>query len=130
MKFAIAIDNGVVAAHFGRCPQYLLVDIEGEEQVVNQQVVSNPGHSPGAIPEFLHKHGVEVIIAGGMGMRAVGLFQQFNIQTLLGIDGIVDDVVAKLVKGELKGGESLCHPGAGKGYGIDKTVCDHTNDAE
>ncbi|RKY34061.1 MAG: dinitrogenase iron-molybdenum cofactor, partial [Candidatus Omnitrophota bacterium] len=105
-------------------------DIEGEEQVVNQQVVSNPGHSPGAIPEFLHKHGVEVIIAGGMGMRAVGLFQQFNIQTLLGIDGIVDDVVAKLVKGELKGGESLCHPGAGKGYGIDKTVCDHTNDAE
>ena len=28
--------------------------------------------------------------------------------------------------GTLEGGESLCKPGAGKGYGLDKTECDHS----
>ena len=39
--------------------------------------------------------------------------------------GRIDDAIDKLVKGTLKGGESLCKPGAGKGYGLDKTQCDH-----
>jgi len=36
----------------------------------------------------------------------------------------------KLKKGTLKGGESLCSPGAGKGYGVEKTECDHPNEED
>ena len=52
------------------------------------------------------------------------LFKEKNIRLLVGISGSIDETVDKLVKGVLKGGESFCNPGKGKGYGIDKTACD------
>jgi predicted Fe-Mo cluster-binding NifX family protein len=127
LKVAISTEGDLVSAHFGRCPSFTLVDIEGG-QIVKKEVVSNPGHQPGAIPLFLHKKGVNCIIAGGMGARAVGFFNEFEIQAIVGISGTIDEIVKKIQEGTLKGGESLCKPGAGKGYGLDKTVCDHPNE--
>ena len=124
MKVAISTDGDFVSAHFGRCPSYTLVDIE-EGKVVGKEVVNNPGHQPGNIPQFLHGKGTKCIIAGGMGMRAVGFFNEFGIQTIVGISGRIDEVIEKLQDGTLKGAESLCNPGAGKGYGLDKTECEH-----
>jgi hypothetical protein len=43
----------------------------------------------------------------------------------MGVDGKVDEIIEKISNGTLQGGESLCKPGAGKGYGLDKTECDH-----
>jgi len=43
----------------------------------------------------------------------------------VGVSGKIEDVVQKLLAGELEGGESLCHEGAGKGYGFEKSECDH-----
>jgi predicted Fe-Mo cluster-binding NifX family protein len=60
-----------------------------------------------------------------MGMRATSFFEEFGIETIVGISGKIDDVIEQLKKGTLKGGESLCKPGSGKGYGLDKTECDH-----
>ena len=94
---------------------------------VNTEVVDNPGHMPGHIPKFLHEKGVVCIIAGGMGARAEGFFQEFGIKMIIGVQGKISEVVQKLQDGTLEGGESLCKPGAGKGYGLDKSVCDHPN---
>ena len=85
---------------------------------------------PGAIPQFLQQKGVGVIIAGGMGMRASGFFDELGIKTIVGISGRIDEVVEKLSKGTLEGGESLCRPGSGKGYGIEKTECDHPDSVD
>lgn len=124
MKIVISTDNGLVSAHFGRCPEFTLVDIvEGE--VKNKSIIPNPGHHPGFLPKFFHDMGVEQIVAGGMGIRAQGLFQQLGITAIPGVSGTVEDTIKNLVSGTLKGGESLCRPGAGKGYGIDKDECDH-----
>ena len=127
MKVAISTDRNFVSAHFGRCPSFTLVDIENG-QVVKKKVIDNPGHHPGFIPEFLHKKGVECIVCGGMGMRAIGFFRELGIKTILGISGEIDEVVEKLQKGVLEGGESLCKPGSGKGYGVEKTECDHPHE--
>lgn len=124
MRIAISTDEDFVSAHFGRCPHFTIVDIENSS-VVNKEIVANPGHSPGFIPQFLHQKGVEVIIAGGMGMRATGFFDQFGIKTIVGVSGKIDEIIEQLLKGALKGGESLCKPGSGKGYGVEKTECDH-----
>ena len=129
MRVALSTDGDFVSAHFGRCPLFTFVDIE-DGKVVAKEVISNPGHEPGYIPEFLHQKGVECIIAGGMGMRATGFFENYGIKTIVGVWGKVDEVIDKLVQGKLEGGESLCKPGAGKGYGIDKTVCDHNEQNE
>ncbi|MBN2830887.1 MAG: NifB/NifX family molybdenum-iron cluster-binding protein [Candidatus Omnitrophica bacterium] len=129
MRIAISTDGEFVSAHFGRCPSFTLVDI-GNGKVTKKGEVANPGHQPGAIPQFLHQKGANCIIAGGMGMRATSFFEEFGIQVIVGISGKIDDVIEQIKKGTLQGGESLCKPGAGKGYGLDKEVCDHPNEKD
>ncbi|MDD5084816.1 MAG: NifB/NifX family molybdenum-iron cluster-binding protein [Candidatus Omnitrophica bacterium] len=124
MRVAISTDGDLVSAHFGRCPSFTIVDIEGNK-VVKKEVVNNPGHQPGLIPQFLHTRGVNCIVAGGMGARAEMFFNDLGIRVVVGIEGRIDDVIEKVLKGTLEGGESLCKPGLGKGYGLDKTECDH-----
>ena len=125
MKAAISTDGDYVSAHFGRCPFFTIIDIE-DGKIKKKETISNPGHHPGFIPQFLHERGVECIIAGGMGTKATGLFNEMNINTIVGISGKIDNVISQILNGILKGGESLCRPGAGKGYGFDKTEGDHT----
>jgi len=127
VRIAISTDGGFVSEHFGRCPSFTLVDIE-DGKVTSTTVLENPGHQPGAIPKFLHQKGVNRIVAGGMGMRARGFFDEAGIRAILGVTGKIDDVIRALLSGTLEGGESLCKPGAGKGYGLDKAVCDHPDE--
>ncbi len=127
MKIAISTEQNQVSAHFGRCPSFTVVTIQ-DGKVMTKEVLSNPGHMPGAIPKFLHEKGVGCIIAGGMGARAQGFFQEFGIKTIMGVEGQIDSVINDMLAGTLKGGESLCKPGGGKGYGFDKTVCDHPHE--
>ena len=124
MKIAISTDGIHVSAHFGRCPSFTILDIE-EGSVTRKEVIDNPGHHPGFLPQFLKEKGVECIIAGGMGNKAVGLFNQHGIRQILGVTGTIDETVSHLLEGTLEGGESLCKPGAGKGYGIEKDECNH-----
>ena len=129
MRIAISTDRGNVSAHFGRCPSFTIVDIENG-RVTNKEEIVNPGHHPGFLPQFLHDKGVSCIVAGGMGQRAVQLFAEQGIERVVGISGTINDVVDKIAGGKLEGGESLCRPGAGKGYGLDKTECDHPEDGK
>jgi predicted Fe-Mo cluster-binding NifX family protein len=127
MRIAISTDGDLVSAHFGRCPGFTIVDL-ADGKVVHQEVLPNPGHEPGVIPQFLHQRGAECIVCGGMGGRATGLFSQLGIKVIAGVEGRVADVISKLEKGTLQGGASLCQPGAGRGYGIAKTECDHPHE--
>lgn len=124
MKAAISSDNNYVSAHFGRCPYFTVIEII-DGKIAEQWKLDNPGHSPGLIPEFLHKEGINYIIAGGMGNRAQMFFEEYGIKTILGVSGPIENVIKQLEEGTLVGGESLCSPGSGKGYGVEKSVCDH-----
>ena len=120
MKIAISTDGDQVSAHFGRCPSFTLIEVE-DDKVKSKEVIPNPGHHPGFLPQFFHERGVEYIIAGGAGWRAQSLFAEKGINLIVGISGTIEETIEKLLKGELKGGENICRPGAGKDYGIPKT---------
>lgn len=124
MKIAISTDGEYVSAHFGRCPLFTIVEFKNGE-IAEKEVINNPGHHPGFLPQFFREMGVECIIAGGMGNKAMSLFDQYEVQQIVGITGKIEDTISHILEGTLKGGESLCNPGGGKGYGIDKTECDH-----
>jgi predicted Fe-Mo cluster-binding NifX family protein len=127
MRVAISTDGDYVSEHFGRCPNFTILDLE-KGKVIERKSIDNPGHSPGFIPQFMNERGVKLIICGGMGARASGMFEELGIETIAGVSGKINDVISKLEKGTLEGGESLCKPGAGRGYGVEKTVCDHPHE--
>ena len=60
--------------------------------------------------------------------KAGELFKQYNIEMQTGVEGRVEDVIQKLAQGTLTGGASPCTPGEGRGYGIEKTECDHVDE--
>ena len=119
MKIAISTDSGMVSEHFGRCPHFTIVEIK-DNKVVNKETIDNPGHRTGFLPKFLSEQKVECVIAGGAGFRAQQFFSEFGIKLITGVQGKIDDVIDSFLKGEIKEGESLCKPGAGRGYGIEK----------
>jgi len=123
MRIAISTENGAVAQHFGRCPEYTIVDIE-DGKIIRKEVVLNPGHQPGAIPKFLNELKVDCVICGGMGRRAQEIFRNLGIDTLIGVTGSIDSVIDKILEGTIEGGESLCDHSYGKG-GRHGGGCDH-----
>lgn len=124
MKVAISTDNGYVSAHFGRCPEFTILEIN-DGKIIARETIQNPGHHPGYLPVFFEQMGVEAVIAGGGGARAQMLFAEKNIQFILGVTGKIDTVIDRLCQGELEGGESLCDHGAGHGHGEGHHECGH-----
>lgn len=111
--------EGSLSAHFGRCPFYVLVDVEGDK-IVGFQVVDNPhfpNHQPGVIPQFIHSQKANVMIAGGMGPRAIDLFTQFGIDVATGVQGKVRDVVEAYLRGDIQGIIPCEHHGHNHGCG-------------
>jgi len=113
MRIAIATDNGRVAEHFGRCPEYTIIDIE-DNKIKEKSSFQNPGHSPGLIPQLMNEKKVNCMIAGGMGRRAVGFFEDFGIKTIIGVTGNIDEVIRTYLEGKLQSSESVC---SGHGLG-------------
>jgi len=120
---------GSVSQHFGRAPEFTFVSIENNK-VVEKKVLPNPGHEVGSIPSFINEQGAKGMIVGGIGHRAIDFFSQYGIEVIKGVTGQIDDVIAKVLDGTLEGGENICSPGGGKGYGVEKihTDADDNND--
>ena len=120
MRVAISADdsNGlssVVSPHFGRCPYYAFVDVEGRE-VRQVNVLDNPyygHHQPGQVPGFIERQGADVMLTGGMGGRAIGFFEQYGIEAVTGAGGTVQHALEQYLGGTLQGAapcrESIVH---------------------
>ena len=108
MKIATAAMGTNVAGHFGHCENFILFDTE-DGKIVSQKSIPNPGHKPGFLPNFLGDLGVEVIIAGGMGGGAVDIFNERNIEVIVGVTGDSTAAVERYLRGELKSTGEVCH---------------------
>ena len=112
MRIAIsaANNNGLdsrVSEHFGRCPYFIIVEVEGQE-VTGVTTVDNPyygNHAPGQVPTFINSQGAQVMLTGGMGHRAVSFFQQYGIEAVTGASGTVRQALQSYLGGELSGAE-------------------------
>ena len=106
--------NSTVSLHFGRCPYYLIVQVKANK-ILSWNSIINPyfdNHgSPGKVPAFIHDQGAKVIIAGGMGQRAVSFFQEFGIEAVTGTEGKIISILEDYFKGGLKGHEACAHEG-------------------
>ena len=103
--------SGQMSQHFGRCPYYLIVDVEGDE-IKKTDSVNNPyynNHVPGMVPQFINEQAVNVMIAGGMGPRAIDMFTNLGIEVVTGAIGNAGNVLQAYLRGEISGVEPCEH---------------------
>jgi predicted Fe-Mo cluster-binding NifX family protein len=123
MRIAVSSEskNGldsIVAEHFGRCPAFVLVDVEnGVIGAVHS--VDNPfypNHEPGQVPNFIASQGANVMLTGGMGGRAIMFFQQANVEAVTGASGTVRQAVELYLGGGLQNA-APCQESVEHGHG-------------
>lgn len=81
--FAIPLEGGKLCSHFGHCEQFSIINVE-DKSIMADKLVTPPPHEPGLLPRWLADMGVTNIIAGGMGQRALDLFEQNKIDVNYG----------------------------------------------
>jgi predicted Fe-Mo cluster-binding NifX family protein len=110
-----------IGAHFGHCEVYTLVDV-AEGRIAGVATLPGIPHEEGgclAAVDHLASQGVQVLIAGGLGMRPLGGFNQAGIEVYRGSG--LDDVAAA-VREWIGGGlprftrESACGGGSHGGH--------------
>jgi predicted Fe-Mo cluster-binding NifX family protein len=112
MRIAVSADTNnelesQVAHHFGRCPFFAIVEVEGTE-FKSVEVINNPfyaRHQPGQVPGFIQSQNANVMLSGGMGRRAIQFFEGYGIHAATGAYGTVRQAVESYLGGELRGAE-------------------------
>ncbi len=107
-KFAIPTVNKMLTPHFGHCENFAIVSTENDN-IISIQFIDPPVHQPGAYPKFLADQGVNVIISGGMGIKAQELFAQNNIEVCIGVSSNSPQyIVEQYLQNQLETGQNLC----------------------
>jgi len=134
MRIAISADNkkgmdSIVAPHFGRCPHFILVDVDGCEVLAVSEIDNPyyPNHEPGQVPAFIHSQGANVMLTGGMGGRAITFFQQFGIEPVTGAGGTVRRALEAYLGGMLSGA-AACAESQAHGHGAVATTTGYEKD--
>lgn len=87
--------------HFGHCKQFAMVQVE--DNVIQEiSYLDAPPHKPGLLPPWLAERGATDILAGGMGQRAIDLFNERGVNVFVGAPALTPE---ELVNGYLN--ESL-----------------------
>lgn len=80
---AIPMENGLLCSHFGHCQYFVIITVIKNE-ITEIKEVTPPVHEPGVYPRFVATYGVTDVIAGGMGQKAINLFNEQNINAFVG----------------------------------------------
>ena len=108
MKIAIPLANGKLTVHFGHCQEFALIEVE-ENKIKKIETHVPPPHEPGVLPDWLHDMQAEVVIAGGMGQRALSLFDQKGITVITGAPALEPEtLVESYLENTLATGENVC----------------------
>ena len=115
MKIAAAAMGTNVAGHFGHCENFIIFETENGK-IISENSIPNPGHKPGFLPNFLADKGVKVILSGGMGGGAVDIFNERDVEVVVGVTGDAHAAVESYLRGELKSTGEVCHAHEHEGH--------------
>lgn len=109
-----------IGQHFGRVPTYTIVDMETNKVEIIPNTSTHTGGS-GYPPEVIQKTGANVMLCGGLGRRAIGMFENMGIMVFVGAQGTVKNALQMYKEGQLQAAtdENACreHAFHGEGHG-------------
>lgn len=113
MKIAVPTAQGRFSEHFGGAECFGLYDVDEAAKTIRSKVEAEaPPHERGAYPRWLREQGAEVILAGGMGPRAIQMFDHYGIKVVVGVSGDAPDaLVQSFLEGTLISSGDPCTGG-------------------
>jgi len=83
-KIAVPVDGeGILDGHFGHCKFFAVFETQ-EGSVLATGKLTPPPHEPGVLPKWLAEEGVTDVLAGGMGNRAIQIFNHHKVNVFVG----------------------------------------------
>lgn len=110
MKIALPVANDRLCMHFGHCEVFAFCQVDlKEKKILSKQLITPPPHEPGILPAWIKSQGADLVITGGMGGRAVSLFQNAGINVITGAPaGEIEDIVNQYLNNSLQPGPNAC----------------------
>lgn len=110
MKVAVSVTapkrGAAFDPRFGRAPAFVIVDTDtGEQQAIANPAVRLGGGAGIRAAELLARQGVEAAISGAFGPKACAVLGASGIRLYQAKSGTVDELVARLLSGELDAAE-------------------------
>ncbi len=113
-KIAVPLVNDTFSSHFGGADSFAFYGVDADSRTISgKEVAVPPPHERGAFPMWIRNQGATTILAGGMGPRAVQMFQAYGIEVVLGVEGPSqpDDLVRAHLDGTLNASGNGCGGG-------------------
>ncbi len=118
--------DDAVDARFGRCPYFLIVELE----TLETESIQNPNISLGGgvgvqSAQLMSKKGVSVVLTGNCGPNAFRTFGAAGIEMITGISGCVREAVEQFKAGKLSyssAASAQSHFGIGQGTGRGQAI--------
>lgn len=108
-KIAIPMENGSLCTHFGHCQYFSIVTVK-DGHISDIVEINPPEHEPGVYPRWIASFDVTDVIAGGMGQKAIDLFNQQKINVFVGgpVKG-AKEIVEDFISEKLTLNANLCN---------------------
>ncbi len=118
-RIAIPLNGGQFSSHFGGADAFFFVDADPDSgKILKTEVHEAPPHEQGAFPRWVRSHGATVVLAGGMGPRAVQMFESFGVRVVTGVAGGEPQAIAgAFISGTLETSGEQCSGGHLHGCG-------------
>ena len=106
---AIPVSDSLLSPHFGHCEKFLIYEVD-DNKISEETAVTSPPHEPGILPQWLKGLGVTDIIAGGMGHKAISLFNQLQINVFVGApQKEPENIISEFIEGTLVLSSNYCN---------------------
>ena len=110
LKIAVPLEGENISSHFGHPDCFLIVTIDrsnGAKQA--EERLDPPPHQPGVLPVWLAQQGVNVVLAGGIGGRAVNLLESNGTEVVSGVPPMpAREAIDAWLEGRLEAGGNTC----------------------
>ncbi len=90
----------------------MLAHVDADNRVTATDVHPNfyaEDHEPGQIPRYIDSLGANVVVAGGMGAKAIDWFRHFGIKVVTGARLGVAETLDAYLAGSVTGNAACCN---------------------
>ena len=110
MRLAIPCEANQVCEHFGHAPEFMFVDADlGTGRIEKEETRRVPPQEPGSLPQWVAAQGADVVLAMGMGGKALARFSEQGVDVVMGVmlrdpHKAVEDYLGSMLTAAAEGG--------------------------